>query len=177
MLKENNKKGFSLLETMIAVAIIGIAIGGPYLVINRALSNFLDAENRFKAVFLAQEGMELVRNIRDNNFIKIVVGSENLNPWDDGLTPGSCYEIDYNDSSLTPCSVGSLRNLKINSNGFYDYDDSSGTDTMFKRYIIISDCGSDCLEIRSIVKWNFKGEENKYELVGRLYNWIQHYVP
>lgn len=175
MLKENNKKGFSLIETMIAVAIIGIAIGGPYLVINSALSNFLDAENRFKAVFLAQEGMELVRNVRDNNFINIVVGGADVDTWDDGLIPSNCYEIDYNDTSLTSCSVGSLRNLKINSDGFYNYD--SGKDTIFKRYITISNCGTDCLEIRSIVKWKFKGEERQYELVGKLYNWIQHYVP
>ncbi|MCC2630583.1 MAG: seg [Candidatus Paceibacter sp.] len=59
-------KGFTLLETLIAIAILSVAIGSAFTVAQKSLSSSYLAKNQTAAFFLASEGIELVRNIRDN---------------------------------------------------------------------------------------------------------------
>lgn len=72
------EKGQSLLELILAVGIFTIIISGlAYLVFDSYFSGLL-AEKITKADFLAQEGLEAVRSIRDNNFDDLTAGFHGL---------------------------------------------------------------------------------------------------
>lgn len=89
----NNQKGQSLLELMVAIAVITSAL---FSVWNLFLINFSgeqEAKERIVAVNLAREGLEAVKNIRDTNWLKIEAGFDcnSVAPgqqdchWDDGF--------------------------------------------------------------------------------------------
>lgn len=158
-------KGFTIIEVLIAVAVITIGILGILGVIYQTTSYIALSSSRLVAIYLAQEGMEIARNIRDTNWL-------NNRPWDQGLSAGD-WEAAYNDLVLTS-SQG--RKLKTNG-GFYNYN--SGQDTKFTRKITISDpgpalCGGViCLSVKSEVSWQYFGKSQKAETEGYLYNWLQ----
>jgi hypothetical protein len=119
------------------------------------------------AAYLAQEGLELVRNIRDSNWMTPGTG------WRDNIDNRS-YIIDYNDNSLN--SDISDPYLYIN-NGFYSHD-RSGAKTIFQRVISIStpssDCdGNKCILASSTVTWSDFGTSGSTTVSERLYNWFK----
>jgi len=69
-MKNINKKqkGFSLIETLIAVTILMIAIVGPLSLVQAGLFSSVHQRNQITAMYLAQEAIEFVKNIRDTNF-------------------------------------------------------------------------------------------------------------
>lgn len=169
--KKNHYKGLTILETIIAIFIITIGVLSIFAAINYNLSTVSYNSNRFIAIYLAQEGIEIIRNIRDNNFL-------NDNDWRLGLVdicPSSSLnwcEVDYNDNSVTVKD----RYLKINSNGFYNYD--VGTQTIFKRKIYIDRttlAGKNVLDVKAKVEWEEKGKQHQFEIREYLYGW--HYEP
>lgn len=80
-----NQKGFSLLEVILAGAIFVLVISAfaGVLIYGQESTNL--AGKRARAVFLAEEGLEAIRNIRDNNFNNLVNGIYGLstsgNQW------------------------------------------------------------------------------------------------
>ncbi len=63
----NNKdnKAFTIIETLVATAIVMIAIAGPLVSANRALNAIIFSRDRIMASYLAQEGMEYVRLVKN----------------------------------------------------------------------------------------------------------------
>ena len=66
--KGNTKfdKGFTIVETLVAITILMIAIAGPLSIASKSLNSALYSKDQMTASYLAQEGMELVRNLKDN---------------------------------------------------------------------------------------------------------------
>ena len=62
-------KGFTLLETLVAVAILTLAVSGPLYVANRALVAAQNSQSQLTASYLAQEGIEYVRTMRDHQYL------------------------------------------------------------------------------------------------------------
>jgi len=154
-------KAFTLVETLVAITVLTIGIMASYAAITKVVSLTYLNSFRFVASRLAQEGMELVSNTRDTNWL-------NGNNWDNGLTDciAGC-EIDYNDSDFS--SYGN-RYLKIDSDGFYNYDD--GNNSRFKRKITITHVSPDELKIKVDVMWSELGSSSEtLEVEEHLYNW------
>ena len=61
--------GFTLIETLVAVAIIMLAIAGPLVSANRALVSAYIARDQLTASYLGQEGVEYVRRMRDSVYL------------------------------------------------------------------------------------------------------------
>ena len=149
--------GFTLIEILIAITVITVGIVGFYAAITRVTSITLFNPSRFVASRLAQEGIELVSNIRDTNWVK---GTAN---WNDGLTDGD-YRVQYNENELLPYSDIPL---KIDSDGFYNYD--NGDDSKFKRKITITRINPDEIKVKVQITWPGKG--SPLEVEEHLYNW------
>lgn len=165
ILKTN--KGFSLIGIIIAISLIVAVIGGIFLLIHQSTILVSDIFFKHKAAYLAQEGIEIVRNIRDTNWLK--QRDDQGVSWDDGLEAGN-WEADYNDLGLTPHQG---RYLKING-GFYNYD--SGTKTKFSRKITIGrkdldGVEGDEIQIWSRVQWEKRGRSFDITVQKNLYNW------
>jgi len=164
-------KGFTMIELIITIAILSFGITGVFMAFSPFVTLNYSVSSRFTAVYLAQEGLEVIRNIRDNNFINKLTWS------DGGLTncQGGC-QADYKTGTLVETFDNQLKPydpdnfLKINGDGFYGYD--GGVDTIFKRKITITQpSGTDTLKVKVQVFWDYNGQSFDFETIGYLYNW------
>lgn len=62
--------GESVVEVMVTMAITSIILISAIVLIGRSYQTVGDTKKRIEAVALAQEGVELVRNLRDSNWLK-----------------------------------------------------------------------------------------------------------
>lgn len=72
--------GFTLLETLVAVSILAFAIAGPLVTASRALVAAEISRDQLTASYLAQEGIEYVRAIRDNAYLALYPNVSNAWP-------------------------------------------------------------------------------------------------
>lgn len=180
------KKGFTLLEVIVAVFILTVGVGGSFALIQQTLFAATMAQSRIIAAYLAQEGIEIIRNIRDNNWLEQRESFEvpPLPLWNDGLNsclpPSSCCEADYETdtpssypplTTITGCTFDDLRYLNINSSGFYSY--SSGNQTKFKRRIFIEPVDADKIKVEVVVEWKERNRIHQIEVVEHITNWYE----
>src|SRR3989344_1350358 len=160
-------KGFSLLETTIAIAILVAAIIGPMALSSQSIRSASVAKNTITASNLAQEGLELVKNIRLNNRL-----SDPKKNWMNGLaTCGSangCF-IDPKDLTVGACSANCAPLQFDDTLDLYNYD--SGLDTMFVRIIRTSDVGSDEVKVSSSVRWSDRFGNHDFTLSTSMLDW------
>jgi prepilin-type N-terminal cleavage/methylation domain-containing protein len=64
------KKSFTLVETLIVIAVFGIGILAVLYGIAQTLSQQDRAKTQITSSFLAREGIELMYNLRDSNYHK-----------------------------------------------------------------------------------------------------------
>jgi hypothetical protein len=152
-------KSFTLIETIVAIFLLTVSIFGISGLISQLITSSTLSSQKLIAAYLAQEGIEIVRNIRDTNLLK---GQS----WDNGLANGS-YQADYNDQSLSSYN-DSFLNIE-NASGLYGYD--SGRPTSFKRKIILNKPSADVLEVRVQIFWSEKGRSHQLTAQENLYNW------
>ena len=153
----NLVSGFTLIETLVAIFVMLTAIVAPMSIASQALSSARYAKEQVTAFYLAQEGIELVRNIRDNNTIAVVT-------WNEGTLGSSatgsetvCYAvagclIDAKDLTVSACS-GSCVPINIDTNGIYTTSSQSSSPTQFTRTIKIKKISANELSIFSTVSW------------------------
>lgn len=193
----NNKLqiGQSLIEMVIAIAIILTGLIGAVALTISNLTGVGEAGTRVVASNLAREGIDVVRNIRDTNWLK------NLD-WDNGLYSGSdftaiavfnptTYEWSLN---FNPNSVSdSAAKLYRQNNNLYiqDINPSEGVQTLYSRLITLhpicfnsltkietisgGPCGAEEIKIGIKVKvevaWTESGRSHLITLEDRFYNW------
>ena len=189
-----NTKGFTLIETTIAIMIMMIGVIGVYAIIPRLVKTAAISSDRFIAAQLAKEGVELARNLRDSVFLSNAAADwqtvllVELAPCFGVVASGPAEsnqgcEFDYNDtiSALAPAPAYAGRYLKINNNGFYDYNGAAIT-TKFKRRIIVNTAkplgvglagpqvgANDMLEVTVEVTWSDMTKPLRVH--EQLYNW------
>lgn len=136
----NIETGFTLVETLVALVILTTALIPILTVSSSASRTSATIRDDLIAAGLAQEGIEIVRAIRDTNWF-------NGRAFDSGLTTGT-YEAEWNSTTLL--SFGSNPPLNLN-NGLYTY--SGGVPTKFTRTITITKINAGELKIVSQINW------------------------
>jgi prepilin-type N-terminal cleavage/methylation domain-containing protein len=63
------KKAFTLIETMVAISILLISVIGPLEIASKGLFSAIYAKEEITAFYLAQEGVEVIKNVRDSNYL------------------------------------------------------------------------------------------------------------
>jgi prepilin-type N-terminal cleavage/methylation domain-containing protein len=165
-IKNGFKKGFTVIEVMVALFIIVTGIVGISGLLSQTVASSSLVSSKLIAGYLAQEGIEIVRNIRDSNWLE--QRSEPAIFWDQGIPVGN-WEADYQSISLSSPFAGSGSYLKIgNSNGLYSY--SAGQTTKFKRKITINK-DTDVIMITVTVFWDEKRKNQSFVVKENLYNW------
>lgn len=155
----NIERGFTLIEALVALIVLTTALG-PALVLSSNISSVASViQNNLIAANLSQEGVEVVRALRDANWY-------NGYSFDNGLANG-IYRIQWNSNALI--ALGSNPFLKI-SGGLYSY--SSGTDTKFQRTVTITRVSSEELRIISNVIWTERGNRvREVKAESHLFDW------
>ena len=150
--------GFTLLEVLISLTIITVGVVGVFALVQQTVSLLPISEQRLTASYLAQEGVEIVRNLRDANIVKGQV-------WNLGLTGcGAGCEADYLSSSLTAWNSRYL----LDNNYFYSY--VAGNPTIYKRKITIAST-ANVLKITIEVSWQERTRPHSVKAREDIYNW------
>ncbi len=160
-----NNAGFTLIETFIAITILIIAMAGPLTLVTKGLSISKIAKSQITSMYLAQEAIEYIRNIRDNNIL-------NERSWTYGLTDciGSKCKIDSPNESIDSCS-NDCENLKYNSSS-YLFGYSTGDESRFRREVQITEITANKeLEIVVNMFWIGGPNEHQFTIKERLFNW------
>lgn len=115
------RKGFTLVETLIAIAVLSLAVTGPMTIAQKSISSAIYARDQITAYYLAQDAIEYVRNVRDTNRLKNNNGE--VVDWLDGLSEceGAGCVINTNLSSSEPDAI-SIANSS-NEKMYFDKDD------------------------------------------------------
>jgi len=139
-------KGFTLLETLVAVAILMITIASAFGLAPEGLMGARFAKNQTTATYLAQEALEVVRNMRDN---AMFFSPDTSDPYHWLSNVSHCIDIkctvDPIEERLEPCSdtcppVKSVKTIDggiAYGNGRLFSTDSSAQDTIFTREITL----------------------------------------
>ncbi len=102
--------GFTLVETLVAVAIIMLAITGPFMSAERTVVVASIVRDKMTASFLAQEGVEYARALRDKVYLEGCYGNfSTCNSWWGNYTVGATYGI-LQCTSTKPCSLDTSMN-------------------------------------------------------------------
>jgi type II secretory pathway pseudopilin PulG len=157
----SRKKGFILIESIVASAIIATAIVGILALLSISLRQAQIVKSQFIASMLALEGIEVVRAIRDENWI-------NGRAWNEGLVPGD-YQVQFDSTVLAPFSGNPLRFDP--ATGRYQY--VSGENTEFVRRIIISNISADEIRVISRVSWQVRNVPFAIDAEDHLFNWLK----
>jgi len=189
LLKEQVGKsspGFTLVETLVAVAIFATSITGLMSITAGGINDNVFVKNKLIASYLAVEGVELVRNLRDltilqnptdgwNVFLLTVVNNCYHRDASNNLT--SCY-IDGTATVLLPtsCPNGFCPPIRFDgdSSKTYSYDiSSSSRESPFTRTITIRQGGSpDEVIVTSEVTWQRRNNNHRVSYKYNLFNWI-----
>ncbi len=163
------EKGFTLLEMLIAIVIVTIGVIAVFSATTKYTEQTQQEKESLISSYLCQEGIEIVKNIRDTNWVSGVA-------WNTGLTScASGCEADYTSNNLTPWSDQG-RNLYIVGSGSYEglyqyivSPQSSDLMTQYRRNITITQASSDELDIQVDVFW----KSYTTTIKENIYNWKQ----
>lgn len=154
--------GFTILEIIVVIFIITMGLVGVLsLIIQNVQVQYVN-KNNLIASQLAQECLELIRNIRDNNWLA-------GNDWDSGLVPENYYIVDYTGSLNSVAGISEAK-LQLRDTGFY-WHDPSDPDTIFSRLITITQPSLELLNISCLVQWSEKSGVKEYVVDTILYDW------
>ncbi len=108
-----SNKGFTLVETLVAIAILMVAVVGPLTVANKAYRAAIDAKKQTIAFNLAQEGLEYINNLKDNKDT-----SSNWGAWNGNSHPAV---FDNCASPTLTCQITALGALPSGFTRYYNY--------------------------------------------------------
>lgn len=163
--KIKTNKGFSILEILILISVILVSLTGLISLSIGSIKSQTNSRNALVAVELAQEGIEIVRNIRDTNWLNL-----SSSDWNSNLGNGN-YIVNYGSTALSSVSGinDNAAKLYIDSNNMYTH--TGGTSTAFSRIITINSTDDASSTISSFVKFGSGPRSQIYEVDAILYNW------
>ncbi|MDB5190226.1 MAG: seg [Parcubacteria group bacterium] len=172
-------QGFTLVETLVAIAILMIAIVAPFYSIQQAITTSYITRDQLIATSLAQEGAEYIYFLRDNNFLATPVQQ----PWLTGMdncrtdspynhTYGCTVDPSASSNQLVACSSGGCSTMNVNGNGIYTQ--ASGLATRFTRTVKITPNPSQPQQVTvtSQVSWTTNHQPYTTIVTENLYNWL-----
>lgn len=179
------ERGFTIIETLVALSIFTFSILGLIVITSRGIADTNYTKNKLIAAYLAQEGIEMVRNMRDSG----ALGGNMLTDTTGGALSG-CHvsgtqtgcNIDAATLAVETCS------LALRSCGSLRYDSASGLyvmgsanptlpETPFSRLITITDTSAFEAEITATVSWNQGATPRSVSTTETLFDWIRVGVP
>ncbi|MES2216746.1 MAG: prepilin-type N-terminal cleavage/methylation domain-containing protein [Patescibacteria group bacterium] len=159
-------RGFTIVETLVAVAILMISIAGPLVIASKGLRAALYSRDQMIASLLAQESMEIVKNIRSNN---ITSGSNWVQSLDTCLLNSPC---DANAVSSTPIWIGcSTTGCPLYFSAGYT-PEFVGEETLFRRMFFLTPMPGQPNEytVNVVVSWTEGTVPNELHVTSQLTN-------
>ncbi len=186
----NQNKGFTLVETLVALSIFTVSILSLLVILGGSISNTGYAKRKIIASYLAEEGVEYIRNMRDTFVLYDVINVDN--GWNEfnskllsnscQINDGGCYVddqgIDYGNQSqpmasvtLASCGTACPGLLYNSTTGKYNY--ASGTNSGYFRKITMIQISATETKVISTVYWLQGSGVKSISFSDNLFSWIE----
>ncbi len=170
--KKQRQGGYSLVEVLVAITVLLIALVGPLTIAHSGLQRAIHSKDNTLAVFLAQEGIEAVVKLREDDALDASSYTNLGEVWGNltalaALCPvggsESCGVLIAEDGSVT---TGSFYRCSGNC-GMKQYDGASvplkqgaagGTATAYTRELYIT-VDNVLAQVQSVVSWGPSASE------------------
>ena len=147
--------GYSFIEGMFAMAVVTVGMLAVVQLITDNLSIYSNEKSSIEAAFLAQEGLEIARNVRDNNW------TQGLNTFDSSDFPNSSANncrADMFSTTISDCSNNTDKTLHVDPTTSEYSMNANHPASKFRRMIYIDyDTGSGATaayaDVVSVVVW------------------------
>ncbi len=177
----HHTKGFTIIEAFIATVLFTLAVAATLSLLARSVVFSNTSADRITAVYLAQEGLEFVRNARTSN---LLAGQ----PWLTGLdacNSGTGCTIDaLSNNNVTtrvqPCGTYCAVSNYSQTLFLYGYNTGAGwaaTTPPFRRTITVvpqtggTNPNADEVLVTVTVAWTYKNVPYAITLKDHLFNW------
>ena len=171
-------KGFTLIETLVAISILMIAVASPLTIAQKGLASAIFAKDQIIASYLAQDAIEYIINSSGRN-----VASGAAKGWLAGIK-----DTDSNNCELT-CKVStnvidvapaieSCSGLDCPALKYFDSSKSiysqtgTGGDSPFSRTVTVEEVVPNKEALITVkMSWKDKGATRTLNFYTRIYNW------
>ena len=184
MRKSFHEKGFSLVETLVAVSLLTIAITAPMALASKSLTSAYYARDQITAFYLAQEAIEAVRAVRDGQILQIAQSANATGFNIFGPIPqNAAFMVDARKSGseviVIPLCDGGLAPtygcLPLQTDGnLYGY--GIGTNTAFTRAVqarLVDAANSNEIRVTVTVSWKSGTIQRSFTISEDMYRWIE----
>lgn len=167
-----SSSGFTLLEMLFAVIIFSFALVSLMTIAGRGVVATATAKDQLTAQFLAEELIEVARNMRDANFVNQQDWLSAVEDCDDG-----CDAEYYTASSpqLIPCENNDVCTALYNNNGQYRPNNDNGNLSLFSRNITVERIGDNHAKLVATVNWRQRTVNRTYTVQTYFTNWQADY--
>jgi prepilin-type N-terminal cleavage/methylation domain-containing protein len=181
-------QGFTLIETMVAIAIISITLVTPFVAIEDALTASNLSRDELIGSMLSQEAVEYVREVRDNNYLATYnhISTPTWLAGFDGSTGTNCitHECTVDSTPLTPTpiveclGVGNCPVLYLSTPTSaptypYFYNQAlNGSPTRFTRSIRLVTISNTEVEVIATTSWSTDHRASSAVIHDYLDNWL-----
>ena len=163
---EKNNSGQVMVEALVALSIIIVGVLSVFTLTTTSIGINRIGADRYVAINLAEEGVELVKNLLDRNIVDDL-------PWNNlpGFIAGGIkdYKIDYNDVELSAWGLDDFLFFGKDGGG-YRYQEAGDTKTIFNRKITIDNVDSSHIAVTSTVYWQSKNVPYEFSAVDHFYD-------
>lgn len=189
--KNIRKSGFTLVESLIAISIFSIATVTLMTILSNNITGIQFAKKKAISAFLAEEGIEYIRNMRDTYLLYEDGGQDGWTDFKtlldscDNDTSYGCYftteNVLYNDDDKPiKNTVIHICPISLCPDSMLQYDDMTGKyihdlskpDSGYKRKITIKNMDNDEIKIISTVSFVQNGKTYKISFSEHLFNWV-----
>lgn len=178
-------RGFTLIETLIAISIMTMSIIAPMALAEQSLQAAHYERDEIAAQNLTQEGIDAVRELRDNNIITLAEGAGTPDIFSN-IPIGTPFTIDGSTLKTDTCA-GASAYLQTDGTlyGYYCDNNSTNSSTIFKRTLVAcylqpgvgAACtatpSSDEVRLNVTTTWTENGKQTgTVTIVENLYRWV-----
>ena len=180
------KKGFTILESLISISILSVAVTGPLVYVTSSLKAAEVARDQTIAFYLAQDAVEYIKNVRDNN-AGLARGSW-LAGLEDCFPSGSSIgcTIDTNNLAITtedcgagPCDLMTRDGIGEDFSGYGYGTGGNWEDSPFTRTIKMENVAHDLggfeddneeVKVTVTIEWTTRNNDRVVTVVENIFN-------